>query len=276
MVDDCEQVKGEKTTGEDGRAMNESETWKQYKESGSPDLRETLILHYAPLVRGLAKGISYKLPPIVEYADLVSYGFLGLLDAIEKYDHEKGIDFRAYAKTRIGGAIIDGIRSEKRLPRSVQDKSRKLNHANEVLSAQLRRYPDDEEVAEFLGLEMEKYRQNLMDIGNAYVLSLDDLMSSTDKGEGPLNLLDSLRDENAMDPYDVSERQNMREIVREAIDHLPEREKIILALYYYEDLNMKEVGEVLNITESRVSQIHTAAVAHLRSYLSAHPARQPV
>src|SRR4030042_3228268 len=131
--------------------MNESETWRQYKETGSLDLRESLILHYAPLVRGLAKGISYKLPPIVEYSDLVSYGFLGRLDAIDKYDHEKGIDFKAYAKTRIGGAIIDGIRSEKRLPRSVQEKARKLNHANEVLSAQLRAYPGDAEGAEYLG-----------------------------------------------------------------------------------------------------------------------------
>jgi RNA polymerase sigma factor for flagellar operon FliA len=274
VVDDCEQVK--ETSYRDGREMNESETWKEYKKNGDADLREELILHYAPLVRGLARGILYKLPPIVEYSDLVSYGFLGLLDAIDKYDPQKGIDFKAYAKTRINGAIIDGIRSEKRLPRSVQEKARKLNHANEVLSAQLRRFPDDKEVAGYLGMEMDKYRQDLLDIENAYVLSLEDLANTPDGCDGPLNLLDSLQDENALDPSDVSEKENMREIIREAINHLPEREKIILALYYYEDLNMKEVGEVLNITESRVSQIHTSAVAHLRSYLSSRLSRQPV
>lgn len=255
--------------------MNESETWREYKETGATALRDSLILYYAPLVRGLAKGLHFKLPAVIEYPDLVSYGFLGLLDAIEKYDPEKGIDFKAYAKMRIGGAIIDGVRSEKRLPRSIQEKARKLNHANEVLSAQLRRYPDEEEIADYLGMDIDKYRQNLVEIGNSSVLSLDDIMSSSDKGEGTLNLLDSLRDENALDPSDITEKEDLREIVREAIDQLPEREKIILSLYYYEDLNMKEVGAVLDITESRVSQIHAAALTHLRSYLSTHLAKQP-
>jgi RNA polymerase sigma factor for flagellar operon FliA len=270
--DDCEQVRKNYI----GRMeMNEIETWREYKESGSEELREILILHYAPLVRKLAKGMHFKLPAVIEYADLVSYGFLGLLDAIERYDPEKGIDFKAYAKTRINGGIIDGIRSEKRLPRSIQEKARKLNHATEVLSAQLRRFPEDEEIAEYLGMNLDKYRQNLVEIGNSYVLSLDDLMSCSEKGEGPMNLLDSLQDENALDPCDVSEREDLRETVREAIDHLPEREKIILTLYYYEELNMKEVGEVLNITESRVSQIHTSAVVRLRAYLSSRMAKQP-
>lgn len=263
-------------TKEKGILMDKAAIWKEYKETGSEDLKESLILHYVPLVRGLAKGLHMKLPQTIEYADLVSYGFLGLLDAIDRFKPEKGIDFKAYAKVRINGAIIDGIRSEKRLPRSIQEKARKLNHAHEVLAAQLRRFPEEEEVADYLGIEVEKLRQNLLDIGNSYVLSLDDLMSSSDKGEGPLNLLDSLEDENALDPYDLSEKQNMREMVRDAIALLPEREKIILSLYYYEDLSMKEVGEVLNITESRVSQIHSTAVSRLRSHLSAQLARQPV
>ncbi|OFW59080.1 MAG: hypothetical protein A2W01_04315 [Candidatus Solincola sediminis] len=256
--------------------MDNEAVWKEYKETGSEDLKETLILCYAPMVRGLARGMHMKLPQTIEYSDLVSYGFLGLLDAIDRFNLDKGIDFKVYAKVRINGAIIDGIRSEKRLPRSVQEKARKLNHAHEVLAAQLRRFPEEEEVAEYLGLDLEKYRQNLLDIGNSYVLSLDDLMSSYDKGDGPLNLLDSLEDVNAIDPYAISEKQIMRDLVREAITQLPEREKIILSLYYFEDLNMKEVGEVLNITESRVSQIHTAAVMRLRSSLAAHIAKQPV
>ncbi len=162
--------------------MDKEAVWKEYKETGSEDLKENLILYYAPLVRGLAKGMHLKLPRTIEYADLVSYGFLGLLDAIDRFNLDKGIDFKVYAKVRINGAIIDGIRSEKRLPRSVQEKARKLNHAHEVLAAQLRRFPEEEEVAEYLGIEIDKYRQNLLDIGNSYVLSLDDLMSSSDKG----------------------------------------------------------------------------------------------
>jgi RNA polymerase sigma factor FliA len=256
--------------------MDKEAVWKEYKETGSEGLKENLILYYAPLVRGLAKGMHLKLPRTIEYADLVSYGFLGLLDAIDRFNLDKGIDFKVYAKVRINGAIIDGIRSEKRLPRSVQEKARKLNHAHEVLAAQLRRFPEEEEVAEYLGIEIDKYRQNLLDIGNSYVLSLDDLMSSSDKGDGPLNLLDSLEDENALDPYAMSEKQVMSGLVRDAITQLPEREKIILSLYYYEDLNMKEVGEVLSITESRVSQIHSSAVTRLRSYLADDMAKQPV
>jgi len=255
--------------------MNESATWREYKENGSEELREALILHYAPLVRNLAKGMHFKLPAVIEYADLVSYGFLGLLDAIERYDPDKGIDFKAYAKMRINGAIIDGVRSEKRLPRSVQEKARKLNHACEVLSAELRRFPEEEEIADYLGMDLDKYRQGLLEINNSYVLSLDDLMASSEKGDGPMNLLDSIEDENALDPCDISEREDMREMVREAIEHLPEREKIILSLYYYEDLSMKEVGEVLNITESRVSQLHTSAVSRLRAYLSSRLTRLP-
>jgi RNA polymerase sigma factor FliA len=256
--------------------MEKEAVWREYKETGAEDLKENLILYYAPMVRGLAKGMHMKLPQSIEYADLVSYGFLGLLDAIDRFNPDKGIDFKAYAKLRINGAIIDGIRSEKRLPRSIQEKARKLNHAYEVLAAQLRRFPEEEEVAEYLGIDIYKYRQNLLDIGNSYVLSLDDLMNTSDKGEGPLNLLDSLEDENAIDPYDVSEKEIMRGLLHDAISNLPEREKIILSLYYYEDLNMKEVGEVLNITESRVSQIHTSAVSRLRSYLSHQTVKQPV
>jgi RNA polymerase sigma factor for flagellar operon FliA len=256
--------------------MDQEALWKEYKETGAENLQETLILYYAPMVRGLAKTLLMKLPQTIEYADLVSYGFLGLLDAIDRFNPDKGIDFKAYAKLRVNGAIIDGIRSEKRLPRSIQEKARKLNHAHEILAAQLRRFPEEEEVAEYLGLDIDKYRQNLLDIGNSYVLSLDDLMNTSDKGEGPLNLLDSLEDEKAIDPYDISEKELMRGVLYEAICQLPEREKIILSLYYYEELSMKEVGEVLNITESRVSQIHTTAVARLRSYLSPKKTKEPV
>ncbi|MDY6794970.1 MAG: FliA/WhiG family RNA polymerase sigma factor [Actinomycetota bacterium] len=255
--------------------MDIGKTWREFKETGSPKLKEALILQYASLVNSLARGIHLKMPPDIEYADLVSYGFLGLMDAIDRFDTSRGKDFCAYAKARINGSIIDGIRSEKRLPRSIQVKARRLNRAYEALSSQLRRFPDEEEMAKYLDLDIQKYRQTLIDIGHSYVLSLDDIMSSSDNGNGAMNLLDSLRDDSALDPSVVSERESIREMVREAMEHLPEREKIILSLYYFEDLNMKEVGEVLDITESRVSQIHSLAMAKLKTYLSSRLKKQP-
>jgi RNA polymerase sigma factor for flagellar operon FliA len=254
--------------GQGGKNMGDKAIWREYKETGSLDIREAFILNYAPLVRSIARGIKFKMPPSVEYADLVSYGFLGLMDAIERFDPEREIDFSAYARIRISGAVADGVRAERALPRSAQDKVRRFNRAQDALSSILRRYPNEDEMANYLGIEVRKYRQMLADIGNSYALSLDDLLASSDAGDIDLSLLDLLKDENADDPSDVSEKEELKKMVREAINRLPEREKIIVSLYYYEDLSMKEVGEVLDITESRVSQIHSAAVLRLKSILS--------
>jgi len=248
--------------------MDTKETWRQYRETGSTELRQALILNYAHLVNEIARHIYFRLPPEMEYSDLASYGFIGLLDAIDKFDTDKGNSFPTYARIRINGAIIDGIRNDKRLPRSIQHKVKRVNRAQDVLSAHLRRFPTEEEVAKHLDMDVTKYREILVEIGNSYVLSLDDLISNSDNGDSPLNLLDSLRDENTLEPSEYSERKNLGEMVREAVNRLPEREKIILALYYFEDLNMKEISEVLDITESRVSQLHSSAVARLKPYLS--------
>ena len=255
--------------------MDTNETWIQYRETGSAKLREALILEYAYLVNESARHIYRKLPPDMEYTDLVSHGFIGLLDAIDKFDPERGNGFPTYARIRINGAIIDGIRNDKRLPRSIQYKVKRINRAQDVLSAQLLRFPTEKEMAKHLGLDVTKYREILMEIGNSYVLSLDDLISTSDNGDAPLNLLDSLRDENTLEPSEYSERRNIGEMVREAVSHLPEREKIILALYYFEDLSMKEISEVLDITESRVSQLHSSAVARLKPYITPRIDRMP-
>jgi RNA polymerase sigma factor for flagellar operon FliA len=150
-----------------------------------------------------------------------------------------------------------------------------INRAQDKLSAQLHRFPTEEEMANHLEMNITKYRQNLVDVGHSYILSLDNLVSSCDSGDGSLNLLDSLRDENCVDPSDFCERERVREKVREAVDQLPEREKIILTLYYFEDLNMKEIGEVLGISEARVSQLHNSAVTHLKPGLSRSLNKQP-
>jgi len=251
------------------------ETWRRFKQTGSAGLREALILNYAHLVNEIAGHIYFKLPPDLEYTDLVGYGFLGLLDAIDKFDPDRGNGFPTYARIRISGAIIDGIRSDKRLPRSIQHKMKKLNGAQDALSAQLHRFPTEEEIARHLDIDVSKYREILTEIGHSNVLSLDDLILNSDNGDSPLNLLDSLRDESSLEPSEFLERESIREVVREAVNHLPEREKIVLSLYYFEDLNMKEISEVLDITESRVSQLHHSAIRRLKPYLSARIDRQP-
>ncbi len=249
--------------------------WLDFKQTGSPETKEFLILHYAPLVRDLARGFRFKTPPEIEYADLVGYGFLGLIDAIEKFDPGRGTDFSVYARIRIKGAISDGVRTERRLPRSVQAKARRIGAAYEVLSERLLRSPSENEVADYLGIEIDKYRRISAYIENSYVLSLNDLTYSSDADNGDLSLFDLLRDENAEDPSDVSEREDLRAAVRLNVERLPEREKMVIYLYYCEELSMKEVGEVLGITESRVSQIHGDAISRLRTLLSAQLDLQP-
>jgi RNA polymerase sigma factor for flagellar operon FliA len=245
--------------------MDLKEAWKEYKESGSPRAKEALILHYAPLVSSVARAVHRRMPPSVEYADLVGYGFLGLLDAMDRFDPSRGNDFEGYARTRIGGSIIDGLRSENRLPRSIQLKSRKLNHAYDVLSSRLKRVPVEEEVAGYLGMDLESFRRMLLDIERSQVLSLEDILHHSE--DDSMNILDSIQDADSPDPENISEEEDLKEIIRRAVSFLPEREKIVLVLYYFEDLSMKEVGEVLGITESRVSQLHASALKHLRHRL---------
>lgn len=252
------------------RALDDGELtmWREYKKTESPEARESLILRYAPLVRNLARGYRFKTPPTIELADLVSYGFLGLMDAIEKFDPDRGIGFSAYARIRINGAIADGVRAERHVPRSTQDKAQRMQHAFSSLSRELLRYPSDEELAERMDMAPSKLRRLKLELEASCLLSLDDLIASANSQEGDLSFIDLIRDEKAADPLEVSERQDTHKLVIEAIGMLPEREKIILSLYYEEELSMKEVGLVLDITESRVSQIHSDAISRLRSYLS--------
>ncbi|RJP26444.1 MAG: FliA/WhiG family RNA polymerase sigma factor [Actinobacteria bacterium] len=255
--------------------MVEQAVWEGYKETGSPKTKEYLILQYAPLVRDLARGFRYRTPNNIEYADLVGYGFLGLIDAVDKFDPGRGIDFTAYARIRISGAIADGIRSERRLPRSAQVKARHISKTYDSLAEKLHRPPDEREMAEHLGMDINKYRRILTEIENSYVVSLDDLFVNAENGNGDLSILDLIRDENAEDPLDITERKDLHAIVRANIDRLPEREKLIVYLYYCEEMSMKEVGEVLEITESRVSQIHGEAISHLRTLLAPQLEPQP-
>ena len=242
--------------------------WKQFKEEGSQEAREKLILNYAPLVKYVAGRVSSSLPPNIEYADLVSYGIFGLIDAIEKYEPERGIKFETYALARIKGAIIDELRSIVWVPRSIRFKARVMEKAYVTLENELKRLPTDEEVARHMNISLDEYHQLLQQMSFISLVALDELWNvGGDKGD-KVSLVDTLEDSRVKDPSKTYEVEEMKQILASAINRLPEREKIVISLYYYEGLTLREIGEVLGVTESRVCQMHTKAILRLRGRLA--------
>ncbi len=212
-------------------------------------------------------GSSSGLPAHVEEADLISYGLTGLISAIERFDLKREIKFETYAITRIRGEIIDELRKLDWVPRSVRAQARDIERANTKLEARLQRAPTDEEVAAELGITVQEFHDSLVQISHSTIVALDELWSVSDSGGDQVSLLDTLPDRAAPDPQELVDQGEMRDRIAEAIAALPEREKLVIALYYYENLTLREIGEVLGVTESRVSQLHTKAVLRLRSKL---------
>ena len=241
--------------------------WRRFKDTGDESVRERLILHYSPLVKYVAGRVGVGLPPNVEQADLVSYGIFGLIDAIEKFDLERAIKFETYAISRIRGAIIDELRAMDWIPRSVRSKAREVERAYATLEADLHRTPTEAEVADRLGMPLADLHAVFTQVSYVNVLALDELMSSGDRGEGGLSLGDTLKDAKAEDPVLAFEGEETKFLLARAIDQLPEREKIVITLYYYEGLTLAEIGRVLGVTESRICQMHTKAVVQLRGKL---------
>jgi RNA polymerase sigma factor for flagellar operon FliA len=239
--------------------------WEEFKLKASADALERLILHYAPLVKYVAGRVSVGLPPNIEQADLVSYGISGLIDAIEKYDLERGIKFETYAISRIKGAIIDELRAIDWIPRSVRFKAREVEKAYVALENRLHRSPTDAEVAQQLGITTDELHQIFNQISFVSVVALDELLSVGSERGDRLSLVDTLEDKGAEDPVAVSESQEMEGILAGAINRLGEREKIVITLSYYEGLTLAEMGQVLGVTESRVCQMHTKVVLQLRA-----------
>src|SRR5215207_1838072 len=227
--------------------------------------RERLILHYAPLVKYVVGRVSVGLPPNIEQADLVSYGIFGLIDAIEKYDLERGIKFETYAISRIKGAIIDELRAIDWIPRSVRFKAREVEKAYVALENRLHRSPTDGEVAQQLGITTDELHQIFNQISFVAVVALDKLLSVGSERGDRLRLVDTLEDKGAEDPVAIFESQEMKGILANSINRLGEREKIVITLSYYEGLTLAEIGQVLGVTESRVCQMHTKAVIQLRA-----------
>jgi len=247
--------------------------WVEFKDTADPRLRERLILHYSPLVKYVAGRVGVGLPPNIEQADLVSYGIFGLIDAIEKFDISRAIKFETYAISRIKGAIIDELRSMDWVPRSVRSRAREIERAIVELENKLHRPPADEEIAKALGISEDEFQDNLTAISRSSVAALDELWTISSSGGDTVSLIDTLQDPNADDPSLEMTRTEVRESLATAIGKLPERERTVITLYYYEELTLREIGEVLGVTESRVSQLHTKAILRLKARLAGAPSR---
>jgi RNA polymerase sigma factor for flagellar operon FliA len=211
--------------------------------------------------------MSSGLPAHIEEADLISYGLLGLIGAIERFDPSREIKFETFAVARIKGSIIDELRSLDWVPRSVRAKAREIEAAHSKLERTLGRTPSDEEVANELGVSTEDFQESLLQIANSSIVALDELWAVSDSSGDQVSLLDTMKDPSAVDPARELGVSELKDRLANAISRLPEREKLVVALYYYENLTLREIGEVLGVTESRVSQLHTKAVLRLKARL---------
>lgn len=245
--------------------------WREYKIESRLEAREKLILHYAPIVKYVAGRICANLPQNVDQGDIVSYGIFGLIDAVEKYDVEREVKFETYAISRIKGAIIDELRCLDWVPRSIRTRAKEIERAYVDLENRLKRIPTDEEVADALGISTDEYRDILAQVSSTSMLALDELWSSSDRDDR-ISLIDTIEDTSSPEPSLAFEFEEMKELLGQALNRLTEREKTVIALYYYDGLTLKEIGEILGVTESRVSQLHTKAVLRLRGKLNNPPA----
>jgi RNA polymerase sigma factor FliA len=253
-----EKVLGEKT---------EQQLWKEYKRSKDPKIRDMFVKQYAPLVKYVAGKVAIGMPHNVEFDDLVGFGVFGLFDAIEKFDPEKHVKFKTYAVTRIRGAIFDELRSIDWVPRSVRQKSREIEESVHRLEASLGRSASDEEIAKEMNMNLDEFQKTMMKISGTSILSLNDVWYNDDEND-KVTIVDSIESPNSMNPDTIVEKEEIKRVIVEAINELPEKEKKVLVLYYYEDLTLKEIGKVLDVTESRISQLHTKAIMRLRSKLT--------
>lgn len=244
---------------------------KKYKEGTKKIDRRTkekLILEYAPLIKFIAQKIAVRLPSNIEFDDLVSSGVIGLMDAIDKYDPSRDNKFKTYAEFRIRGAILDELRAQDWVPRSVREKAKQLERAHVRLEQQLGRVPTEDEITKELKITKDEYFELLNQVKSVSILSLDEAGSfnSSDR-KSILSLLESCK---IPSPLTELNLKAVKEVVTKAIESLPEKQRLVLSLYYYEDLNLKEIGDVLDVTESRVSQLHTQAVLWLRRKLKSY------
>lgn len=239
--------------------------YKQDTQGVDGKLRDQLIMDYAPLIRFVAQRIAARLPSNIDIDDLISAGVIGLMDAIEKYDPSRDNKFKTYAEFRIRGAILDELRSQDWVPRSVRDKAKRIERTYAELEQRFGRPVSDEELCDALGMDLEEYYEMVSKVKSVTLLSVDELSSGAQSDRK--SLLELLENPNAQNPYSQLKSKGARDVLMTKIEELPEKQRLVLSLYYYEDLNLKEIGKILSVTESRVSQLHTQAVEKLRNKL---------
>ncbi len=245
----------------------ESELWELYRNTHDPKIRDRFIEQYSPLVKYVAGKVAIGMPQNVEFDDLVGFGVFGLFDAIEKFDPEKHVKFKTYAVTRIRGAIYDELRSIDWVPRSVRQKAREIEDTIHRLEASLGRAASDKEIADELGVSVSEFQKLMLKVSGTSVLSLNDVWYTGDEND-TVAIVDGIESPQSLNPDIIIEKEEIRRVIVQAISELPEKEKKVLVLYYYEDLTLKEIGKVLDVTESRVSQLHTKAIMRLRTKLT--------
>src|SRR5512147_2019548 len=250
---------------EEGKS--EEELWKLYRRTKDQKLRDYFVRQYAPLVKYVAGKIALGMPQNVEFDDLVGFGVFGLFDAIDKFDPGKHVKFKTYAVTRIRGAIFDELRTIDWVPRSVRQKAREVEETVRRLESSLGRAASDEEIASGMEMELKEFQQMMLKISGTSMLSLHDIWY-TGEDNDKISIAESIESPGSLNPDTIVEKDEIRRVIVDAIKELPDKEKKVLVLYYYEDLTLKEIGEVLSVTESRVSQLHTKAVMRLRAKLT--------
>jgi RNA polymerase sigma factor for flagellar operon FliA len=246
---------------------SEHELWLLYKKTKDPQIREKLIKQYAPLVKYVAGKVAIGMPHNVEFDDLVGFGVFGLFDAIEKFDPDKHVKFKTYAVTRIRGAIFDELRSIDWVPRSVRQKTREIEDTVHHLESSLGRAATDQEIASSMNMSITDFQKVMLKISGTSILSLNDVWYTGDDND-KVSIVESIESPQSLNPDVIIEKDEVKRLIVEAINDLPDKEKKVLVLYYYEDLTLKEIGKVLEVTESRVSQLHTKAIMRLRAKLT--------
>jgi RNA polymerase sigma factor FliA len=248
--------------------LNEDDLWRTLVKSKGQNMefRDYFVVKYSPLVKYVAGKVSMGMPQNIEFDDLVSYGTFGLIDAINKYDPDRGIKFKTYAMTRIRGAIFDELRSIDWIPRSIRQAAKKIEQAIAELENKLGRTVEDDEIAHELGISMDEFQSVLTKVSGTSMLSLNDIWFLGDDSD-ELSILETLEAPDNMNPDVLIEKEEIKDYIVDAIKKLPDKERKVIVLYYYEDLTLKEIGQVLDVTESRVSQLHTKAIMRLRGRL---------
>ncbi|MEG3640140.1 FliA/WhiG family RNA polymerase sigma factor [Magnetococcus sp. PR-3] len=237
-------------------ATSSAELWKSLT-------REEIILKYAPLVRYVAGRISMKLPQSVDLDDLYQVGVMGLIDAVSKFDPDRGIKFQTYAEFRIRGAILDELRAIDWVPRQLRQNASQIQEAYNQLEAKFGRPAEDVEVADHLGITIQTFHEQIDQVRGISIVSFEDIRPNSDDEEW--DVLEVLADPSVQDPVEAIGLMELRHAMADAIDSLPEKERLVVTLYYFEELTMNEIGEVLGLTESRISQLHSKAALRMRA-----------